>query len=145
MIEVVGGILVLESRILMGQRPPGKNFPLTWECPGGKSDGNESHHGTIARELREELALEVLPATNRHVADFEIGNQAVWCGHLEDPTIAPSSVFMLFYRVIAWRGEPTPKEGQGWGWFTKDEFLALGMSPGNRQASKKIAASVWGL
>lgn len=58
MIEVVSAVIIRAGRILLTQRPDGKDFPFTWECPGGKVEGNESHNLALARELMEELGIE---------------------------------------------------------------------------------------
>jgi 8-oxo-dGTP diphosphatase len=50
------------GRVLIAQRPPGKALAGRWEFPGGKVDADESEHGALRRELREELGIEVLAA-----------------------------------------------------------------------------------
>ena len=47
------------GRILIAQRPPGKHMAGRWEFPGGKVDAGESEAIALARELREELGIEV--------------------------------------------------------------------------------------
>jgi 8-oxo-dGTP pyrophosphatase MutT (NUDIX family) len=54
-----GASSISERRVLLQQRPLSKDFALRWECPGGKVERHESHHGALARELREELGIEV--------------------------------------------------------------------------------------
>jgi 8-oxo-dGTP diphosphatase len=48
-----------DGRILIAQRPPGKHMAGRWEFPGGKVDAGESEAVALARELREELGIEV--------------------------------------------------------------------------------------
>jgi mutator protein MutT len=62
-IDVVAGLIIRESRILVCQRPPGGNFPLKWEFPGGKVEEGETFEEALRRELREELGIEVQAAT----------------------------------------------------------------------------------
>jgi 8-oxo-dGTP diphosphatase len=50
------------GRVLIAQRPAGKPLAGRWEFPGGKVDAGESEHGALARELREELGVEVIAA-----------------------------------------------------------------------------------
>lgn len=141
MIEVAAGILVRDGRILLQQRPASKDFAYRWECPGGKVEAHESHHSALARELKEELGLEVLKAPDPHVADFYIGGRAIWCGDVGSE--AHGKVFILFYLVPAFMGEPTPREGQGWGWFTEKELRTLWVTPGNEAAVAAICRAVW--
>jgi 8-oxo-dGTP diphosphatase len=58
-IEVVAGIIVEHSRVLICQRSATSQFPLKWEFPGGKVETGENHSEALRRELREELAIEV--------------------------------------------------------------------------------------
>ena len=48
-----------ERRVLLAQRPPGKAMAGLWEFPGGKVDAGETPEAALARELREELSIEV--------------------------------------------------------------------------------------
>ena len=47
-----------DGRILMSQRPEGKDHTGLWEFPGGKIEQGERPENTIVRELREELGIE---------------------------------------------------------------------------------------
>jgi 8-oxo-dGTP diphosphatase len=46
-------------RILIGQRRRGDTSPLKWEFPGGKLRSDEQPEEGLARELREELGVEM--------------------------------------------------------------------------------------
>ena len=61
MILVVAAALYdAAGRVLIAQRPPGKHLAGRWEFPGGKVASGESESQALARELREELGIEVL-------------------------------------------------------------------------------------
>ncbi len=47
------------GRVLIAQRPAGKHLAGRWEFPGGKVSPGESEAAALARELREELGIEV--------------------------------------------------------------------------------------
>ena len=47
------------GRVLIAQRPPGRHLAGRWEFPGGKVGAGEAERQALARELREELGVEV--------------------------------------------------------------------------------------
>jgi 8-oxo-dGTP diphosphatase len=49
-----------DGRVLIAERPPGKHMAGHWEFPGGKVNPGESEAAALARELREELGVEVI-------------------------------------------------------------------------------------
>jgi len=60
MILVVAAALYdARGRVLIAQRPQGKHQAGRWEFPGGKVAPGESEAAALARELREELGIEV--------------------------------------------------------------------------------------
>lgn len=48
-----------DGRVLMTRRAAGKEFPMTWEFPGGSALAGESGLAAAARELREETGVVV--------------------------------------------------------------------------------------
>ena len=46
--------------VLVTQRSARMSLPLKWEFPGGKVEPEELHEGTIVREIREELGVNIL-------------------------------------------------------------------------------------
>lgn len=58
-IEVVAGVIKYENKIYATQRGYGE-FKDYWEFPGGKIEANETRKQALARELKEELAVDVL-------------------------------------------------------------------------------------
>lgn len=59
MTTVVAAIIVQDSRILICQRRADKTFPLKWEFPGGKVELGESLTVALAREITEELGVQI--------------------------------------------------------------------------------------
>ena len=58
-IDVVGAIVKDGDRYLVGQRPANKSQGGLWEFMGGKIELGETPEQALARECREELALEI--------------------------------------------------------------------------------------
>lgn len=73
LIKVVAGLIVRDGRVLICQRSAKSKFPLKWEFPGGKLEAGESPAEALVRELREELAIEVLESREftRHVHRYK--------------------------------------------------------------------------
>lgn len=61
MIEVVCGVIEnSDGQFLACLRPANKHLGGFWEFPGGKVEAGESPESALVRELREELAVEVV-------------------------------------------------------------------------------------
>jgi 8-oxo-dGTP diphosphatase len=56
---VVAAVIERGGRVLVSQRGPGVGQPGRWEFPGGKRERGEDDRSALARELREELGVEV--------------------------------------------------------------------------------------
>ena len=90
-----------DGTFLLAQRPGGKPYPGYWEFPGGKIEAGEDPGAALARELREELGIEVRGATP-------------WITRVYAYTHA--TVRLHFFRVHSWDGEPQPLEDQAIRW-----------------------------
>ena len=51
-----------DNRVLIAQRPEGKQLAGMWEFPGGKVEPGETPEETVVRELAEELGIETKTA-----------------------------------------------------------------------------------
>jgi mutator protein MutT len=58
-IEVAAGLVFREGKLLIARRYPEAHLGGLWEFPGGKRETNETFEACLARELREELGIEV--------------------------------------------------------------------------------------
>ncbi|HWT19629.1 MAG TPA: NUDIX domain-containing protein, partial [Variovorax sp.] len=58
--EVAVGVLVApDGQFLLTTRPEGKVYAGYWEFPGGKVEAGETIEQALARELREEIGIEI--------------------------------------------------------------------------------------
>ena len=101
-IEVSAAVLQRpDGSFLLAQRPPGKIWAGYWEFPGGKIEPGETPYHALVRELREELGIEV-------------GTAYPWITRVF--TYPHATVRLNFFRVMEWRGELHPHEGQEFAW-----------------------------
>lgn len=134
-VDVVSAVIVENGRILLTQRRPDKDFPFTWECPGGKVDDGETNRVALRRELREELGVGVK----------DIVEGALWTGEFFGDVARKerAHIALSFYRVELWPDtRPSPLEKQGLGWFLPYEMRNLVLAPGNAAAFYAIMAAM---
>ena len=102
--EVAVGVLVQpDGRFLLAQRPAGKPYEGYWEFPGGKLEPGETVEAALARELHEELGLDITACERWHVLEHDYPH---------------AYVRLHFCKVTAWRGDPVGREGQAFSWQT---------------------------
>ena len=101
-LDIVAGALVdAQGRVLIAQRPAGKELAGRWEFPGGKLHANEHPREGLVRELREELDVEVLSAESLIRYPYQYPEKIVW---------------LDLWLVTSWRGEPRGLDGQALRW-----------------------------
>lgn len=96
-------ILRADGRFLLAQRPPGRPWAGYWEFPGGKFEPGEAGADCLARELHEELGI-------------DIEAPAAWVTRVY--AYPERTVRLHFFRVWRWRGTPHGREGQALSWET---------------------------
>ena len=76
-IKVVGAVLVHDGRVFAAKRGPGKSMAGYWEFPGGKVEADETPEEALARELREELKIDVTVGEFIVTATHEAGTAVI--------------------------------------------------------------------
>ncbi len=108
-----------EGRVLMAERPEGKELAGLWEFPGGKVEGGERPEEALVRELREELGIEVKPEA---LEPFTFASHGYERFHL----------LMPLYLCRSWIGVAAPMEGQRICWSALSGLDSLPMPPADR-------------
>lgn len=116
-----------DGRILVTDRPPGKDMAGLWEFPGGKVEPLESPEAALVRELAEELGIETAASC------------LAPCGFAAH-AYEDRRVLLLAYAIRKWRGTPTPREGQRLQWVPVNGLFRLAMPPADRPLLGQIAA-----
>ena len=120
-----------DGRVLLAQRPKGKPYAGYWEFPGGKLEPGETPAHALARELREELGIEVTRATPWLVQQFVYPH-----AHVE----------LNFFRVFGWKGEPVGHDGQAFAWQVPGAFDVAPLLPANtRVLSALLLPPIYGV
>ena len=97
----VGVIQRSDGRVLLAERPAGKAMAGYWEFPGGKIEPGESPPDALARELHEELSIDIRNARPWLTRTFHYPHAIA---HLQ------------LFRVTEWQGEPHGREDQQLSW-----------------------------
>jgi 8-oxo-dGTP diphosphatase len=101
-VDVAVGVLIdADRRFLLTSRPAGKVYAGWWEFPGGKLERGESVTAALARELHEELGIDVVDARPWNTTRVDY---------------AHARVRLHFCKVLTWRGRFEMREGQAMAW-----------------------------
>lgn len=124
-VEVAAAVIERpDGSFLLAQRPAGKVYAGWWEFPGGKVEAGEPPERALARELHEELGIDVRTAypwiTRMHAYEH-------------------ATVRLHFFRVVGWHGEPHGREQQAFLWQRPDAPMATPMLPANAPVLAALA------
>jgi 8-oxo-dGTP diphosphatase len=127
-IEVAAAVLQRpDGSFLLARRPAGKVYAGYWEFPGGKVEPGEPVEHALARELQEELGI-------------QIGESFPWITRLF--TYPHGTVRLNFLRVHDWKGEPYPREEQAIAWQAPGTPSVSPMLPANAPVLASLALPV---
>lgn len=114
-VEVAVGVLIRpDGAVLFGQRLAGKPYAGWWEFPGGKLEVGETVTQALARELHEELGI-------------DIADSYPWV--VREHVYPHAHVRLHFHRVEHWAGDPRSKEGQALRWLRPDAIDVAPLLP----------------
>ena len=105
-----------DGRVLIAQRPEGKQLAGLWEFPGGKVEAGERPEETLIRELHEELGIAVQEPC---LAPLTFASHAYETFHL----------LMPLYVCRRWDGFVQPREGQALKWVRPRDLASYPMPP----------------
>ena len=92
-----------DGRVLLAQRPAGKEMAGLWEFPGGKVEPGETPEAALIRELHEELGIDTWQSC---LAPLTFASHAYERFHL----------LMPLFACRKWEGIPRAREGQALKW-----------------------------
>ncbi len=130
-LEVVAAVIERNSPegrlILIGQRKPGGRHALKWEFPGGKVEPGEDPRAALARELREELAIDAVIGPIIEAYDFWYRPEAL--------------TRLTFFHVTEYSGEITNLDFSALAWERLENLPSYDFLAGDVDFVKRLAAS----
>lgn len=117
LIVVAAAVIEHDGCYLVTRRQRGVHLEGFWEFPGGKCDAGESLDRCLARELREELAV-----------DAVVGHELLVTTHTY-----PDRTVELHFIGCQLRGTPAPQLGQAMQWVPKRDLPMLEFPPADAE------------
>lgn len=122
-VHVAVGVIKQENKFFLTKRLIDSHQGGKWEFPGGKVEENETVHQALSRELKEEVAIDVLTCTVLMKIEHDYGDK---------------KVLLDVFVVDNFDGEAKALEGQQSGWFTLTEFTTLNFPAANQAIIDKL-------
>lgn len=113
---VAAALIDSDGRVLIAQRPEGKQLAGQWEFPGGKVEEGETPETALIRELEEELGIVVKQAC---LAPFVFASHTYESFHL----------LMPLYLIRRWEGEPEAREHKALKWVRPNDMRNYEIPP----------------
>lgn len=111
-VDVAAGLILKpDGSLLLAERPGDKPWSGWWELPGGKIEPGETVLQALARELHEELGIQVTESSR-------------WVTYIHE--YPKNFVRLMFCKVTGWQGTPTGLEGQELAWVQTNRPLQIG-------------------
>ncbi len=117
MLVVAAAVVERGGRLMLCQRLPNAHNGLKWEFPGGKLEAGETPEAALARELREELDIDVA------------------VGRIRDAVLhryPDRDVLVLFYSCALVSGEPTAVQCNAIAWVKPEDMLRYDFAGADR-------------
>lgn len=115
-VRVLAAVIEEHGRYLVCRRPLHKRHGGLWEFPGGKLEVGETDFDAARRELREELAVEVIAVRN---ATFSMRD--------------PGSPYLIAFVPTDVAGTPVCLEHIEHRWCTLSELTRLELAPSDKE------------
>ncbi len=117
MIIVTAAVVQRDGRYFVTRRRGGAHLEGCWEFPGGKLEPGETDEACLAREMREELGV-----------DVRVSGKLLAVSH-----VYPDRVVELRFYACEMLGTPAPLLGQEMRWVAREELRTLGFPPADAE------------
>jgi 8-oxo-dGTP diphosphatase len=119
---VAAAIVERDGAYLVTRRQPGVHLAGHWEFPGGKCEAGETIEGCLARELREELAVEAVVGAEVFTTSHDYPDRRVELHFLRCELLGP----------------PTPQQGQQIRWVRREALPTLQFPPADLDLIERL-------
>jgi 8-oxo-dGTP diphosphatase len=119
---VTAAVIQRDDRFLLTRRQAGVHLAGHWEFPGGKCDAGEPLAVCMARELREELAVDAMVGEEVFTVTHDYEDRQVELHFLECSIV----------------GTPTPQQGQALRWVARRELASLEFPPADAELIRRL-------
>ncbi len=116
-VDVAVGLIVKDGQALLAKRAEHQHQGGRFEFPGGKVEAGEQVTTALARELHEELGIDI--------QDPQFVQRLTY--HYPEKTVC-----LHVYRIASFIGEPIGREGQPLSWVDLDALFNLNFPDANR-------------
>jgi 8-oxo-dGTP diphosphatase len=116
-VDVAVGLIIKAGQALLATRAEHQHQGGRFEFPGGKIEANESVQDALARELSEELGIQI--------HDPQFLQRLTY--HYPEKTVR-----LHVYRIESFTGEPIGREGQPLHWVSLADLFTLNFPDANR-------------
>jgi mutator protein MutT len=127
-IDVSAALIFRDGKLLITQRHATAHLGGRWEFPGGKREAGESFEQCLAREIREELGV-----------DIAVGKLFEEIFH----AYPEKSVHLKFFLCMLVSGEPQPLDCAALKWIDKAGLGAHEFPAADARLLEKLKASTW--
>uniref|UniRef100_UPI004047B01E 8-oxo-dGTP diphosphatase MutT n=1 Tax=Rheinheimera sp. TaxID=1869214 RepID=UPI004047B01E len=122
-IHVAVGVILREQQILLALRNAKQHQGGKWEFPGGKVEQDETVQQALARELQEEVAIEITQCQAFMQLEYAYPEK---------------TVLLDIYLVTDFSGEPHGREGQPLRWVSIAELSEIAFPDANKPIVQRI-------
>jgi mutator protein MutT len=119
---VAAAVIERGDCVLVTRRQAGVHLAGQWEFPGGKCEPGEGLDECLKREIREELAVEIV-----------IGHEILATTHEYDGLRV-----QIHFRRCRLLGEPSPQLGQEMRWVPRETLASLEFPPADGELIKLL-------
>jgi 8-oxo-dGTP diphosphatase len=132
LLVVAAAIVNDKNEVLLAQRPVGKRLAGKWEFPGGKVEADESPEHALAREIKEEIGIEVAPSNMEPFWFLSHDYEKDFNFHL----------LMPVYVIRKWKGECKALEHAAIAWKHPGKMHELDMIEADAELVERLAQMI---